>query len=143
MSQPTDSAAIAKERLQHHVTGVDEKFYISQATISEGTITDEITDEEKLIRAGVLRAALIEPESFRLPDHRIAQTGAEDLARFLAVTIRKVEELESTYQELLMQAHQYRDIDTRHLQIARNHLDIGQTFLLKALRNVEILDDGK
>lgn len=128
--------------------------YITQATIgSLGTISDEKTAlhnlrAQQLVDSQAFRVELAtnaDGHSYtsavnpRVPEELIAQTPPEDLARFLAVTIRKAEELEATYQELLMQGFQYGDVDHRHMNIARNHLDIGVTFLLKALRDVDVL----
>jgi hypothetical protein len=79
----------------------------------------------------------------RLPDHLIGQTPPGDLRRFLAATQRKVEEVQKAYPSLLLEAHTYPGINDRHLNIARHHMEIGLMFLEKALRDVEITDDGK
>jgi hypothetical protein len=137
---------------------------ISPAMIKDATITTEISDPLRAHAAwegmglGIEIATLapgvsVEPgdvvtanhlvTNHRLPDHLIGPTPAADERRFLAVTQRKVDDIEQQIEALLNECKQYPGIDQRHLSIFRTHCEIGLAFAAKALMYVEIVDDGK
>lgn len=88
------------------------------------------------------QAAIVEG-SIRLPDDQIGPTPPADERRFLAVTIRKVEELEAQIAALMNEARSYTGVDKRRLDLAGIAFEAGALFLEQTLRRVEITDDGK
>lgn len=129
-SDPTapQKSYVTDENGERHITSgmiIDGHSYLGiDSQVSVGIHTDEHGNQ-------------------RLADHLIGLTPPADERRFLAITQRKVDMLELEVSTLLLEAHQYPNIDQRHLNIARTNIETGLMFLSKALQNVEIVDDGK